>query len=344
MRKIVLILLVFGSFSFIVNGQFDSEASAESLVSKNGHNILPEKGDVGLGINAGPFLDFIGNLTKINSGGSFNSPLHMEPPEGGMAICIKYFTGSKTAIRARFRIAYSASTEKLAVIDDTDPAETLYDTRISTNTIFDVGIGIEQRKGATRLQGLYGIEGMLSVTRGLEASPNYHYKYANEFSSSNPTPTTNLWGVTGSRPVFTKNAPIYGIGGRGFIGAEYFFTPKISKYANEFSSSNPTPTTNLWDGTTAPVGTRPIFIKNAPIYGIGGRGFIGAEYFFTPKISIGGELAIALQINRTGSSKIKTETYVTSVERDVIKDKSTSGSGLMLDKEADTHLFLVVYF
>ncbi len=287
MRKIVLILLVFGSFSFIVNGQFDSEASAESLVSKNGHNILPEKGDVGLGINAGPFLDFIGNLTKINSGGSFNSPLHMEPPEGGMAICIKYFTGSKTAIRARFRIAYSASTEKLAVIDDTDPAETLYDTRISTNTIFDVGIGIEQRKGATRLQGLYGIEGMLSVTRGLEASPNYHYKYANEFSSSNPTPTTNLWGVTGSRPVFAKNAPIYGIGGRGFIGAEYFFTPKIS---------------------------------------------------------IGGELAIALQINRTGSSKIKTETYVTSVERDVTKDKSTSGSGLMLDKEADTHLFLVVYF
>jgi len=291
MRKIVLILLVFGSFSFIVNGQFNSEASAESLVSKNGHNILPEKGDVGLGINAGPFLDFIGNLTKINSGGSFNSPLHMEPPEGGMAICIKYFTGSKTAIRARFRIAYSASTEKLAVIDDTDPAETLYDTRISTNTIFDVGIGIEQRKGATRLQGLYGIEGMLSVTRGLEASPNYHYKYANEFSSSNPTPTTNLW-----------------------------------------------------DGTTAPVGTRPIFTKNAPIYGIGGRGFIGAEYFFTPKISIGGELAIALQINRTGSSKIKTETYVTSVERDVTKDKSTSGSGLMLDKEADTHLFLVVYF
>ena len=291
MRKIVLILLVFGSFSFIVNGQFDSEASAESLVSKNGHNILPEKGDVGLGINAGPFLDFIGNLTKINSGGSFNSPLHMEPPEGGMAICIKYFTGSKTAIRARFRIAYSASTEKLAVIDDTDPTETLYDTRISTNTIFDVGIGIEQRKGATRLQGLYGIEGMLSVTRGLEASPNYHYKYANEFSSSNPTPTTNLW-----------------------------------------------------DGTTAPVGTRPIFTKNAPIYGICGRGFIGAEYFFTPKISIGGELAIALQINRTGSSKIKTETYVTSVERDVTKDKSTSGSGLMLDKEADTHLFLVVYF
>ena len=77
MKKTVLILLVICSFSLIANGQFDNEASGAILVSKNGHNILPERGDVGLSIDAAPFLDFIGNLTKINSGGSFNSPLHM---------------------------------------------------------------------------------------------------------------------------------------------------------------------------------------------------------------------------------------------------------------------------
>jgi hypothetical protein len=288
MKKTVLILLVICSFSLIVNGQFDSEASAETLVSKNGHNILPERGDIGLGINAVPFLDFIGNLTKINSGGPFNSPVHIESPEGALAVFLKYFTGSKTAIRVRARVAYNATTEKLSVIDQTDPAETIYDKRIATNTVLDVGIGIEQRKGATRLQGLYGIEGCLTVTRGVETAPNYRYKYANDFSSTYPTPPTNLWGATGSRPIFNKNAPIYGIGGRGFIGAEYFFTPKIS---------------------------------------------------------IGGEIAYALQIVRTGAAKVKTESWVAgAVERDVTKDKSTSGSGLILDREADTHLYLTVYF
>lgn len=290
MKKLVLIFLAICSFSFITYGQFDTEATGEILVSKNGHNILPEKGDIGLAIDAVPFLDFIGNLTKINSGGSFNSPLHMQPPEGGIAICIKYFTGAKTAIRARGRVAYNAATEKLAVVDQTDPAETIYDTRITSDGIIDVGIGIEQRRGDTRLQGLYGIEGMLTVTRGTEVAPNYRYRYANEFSATYPTPPTNLWGAVGSRPIYQKNAPVYAIGARGFIGAEYFFTPKIS---------------------------------------------------------IGGELAAALQIGRSGSSKVKTETWdpaAGDVTKDVTKDKSTSGSMLMLDNIVDTHLFVILYF
>jgi len=288
MKKTVLFLLAICSFTFFAYGQFESEASGALLISKNGHNILPEKGDIGLAIDAAPFLNFVGNLVKINSGGTFNSPLHMQPPEGGLAICIKYFTGTKTAIRIRGRVAYNAATEKLAVPDQTDPAEIIYDTRISSNAIIDVGIGIEQRKGATRMQGIYGIEGMLTVTKGAEASPNYRYRYANEFSSTYPLPVTNLWGA---------------------------------------------------------VDTRPIFAKNAPLYAIGARGFIGAEYFFTPKISIGGELAAALQIGRSGSAKVKTESYATgSVERDVTKDKSTSGSMLMLDNVVDTHLYLVLYF
>jgi hypothetical protein len=296
MKRTVLIILAICSFYVITYGQFESEAAGEILVSKNGHNILPEKGDIGLAIDAVPFLDFIGNLTKINSGGSFNSPLHIQPPEGGIAICIKYFTGAKTAIRARGRVAYTAFTEKSPVTDQTDPLETLYDTRISSNAIIDAGVGIEMRKGDTRMQGIYGIEGTLTVTRGYETAPNYRYRYANEFSSTYPAPESNIWD-----------------------GA----------------------------GTTANVGTRPIYQKNAPQYGIGARGFIGAEYFFTPKISIGGELAAQLQIGRSGSSKVKTEYWdaaAGSVERDVTKDKSTSGSMLMLDNVVDAHLFLVLYF
>ncbi len=293
MRKTVLIFLAVCSFSLGVNGQFfdlsdSEEATGEPLISKNGHNILPEKGDIGLAIDAIPFTDFVGNLVKINSGGPFSSNLHIIPPEGGMIICLKYFTGTKTALRVKFRIAYDASTEKLPVVDDQDPAEIVYDTRISSDMNFDVGLGIEKRRGSTRIQGLYGLEGILSVTRGMEASPNYRYNYANEFSTSNPTPTTSLFGPAGSRPVYQRNAPIYGIGARGFIGLEYYFTPKIA---------------------------------------------------------IGGELAIRLQIARRGASKVKTESWINNaLEKEVTKDKTPSGSDFSLDNEIDSHLYLIVCF
>ncbi len=293
MRKLILNFLVICSFSLIANGQFfdlsdDEEAKTEPLLSKHGNNILPEKGDVGLGIDAIPFLDFAGNLVKINSGTTFSSMLHIQPPEGGMVIFLKYFTGEKTALRAKFRIAYSASTEKFAVQNDQDITETLYDTRIASNINFDVGIGLEKRKGSTRLQGLYGLEGMLSVIKGVETSPNYRYLYVNDFSASNTTPSTGLFGASG---------------------------------------------------------TRPIYYKNAPSYGIGGRAFIGAEYFFTPKIAIGGELAIRLMISRRGASKSKTEAWVNNaLEKTVTKDKTPSGSDLTLDNEVDSHVYMILFF
>ena len=298
MRKIVFYFIVICSFSLVANGQFfdlsDSEtATGEPLISKGGHNILPEKGDIGLAIDAIPFTDFIGNLVKINSGGVFNSNLHISPPEGGMIICLKYFTGNKTAVRAKFRISYNASTEKFAVIDDDDPlGDLVYDTRIASDMNFDVGIGIEKRRGRTRLQGLYGLEGILSLTKGVEATPNYRYNYANEFSSTNTSPNTSpsLFGPTSSRPIYDKTAPLYGIGGRGFIGIEYFFTPKIA---------------------------------------------------------IGGEIAVRLEIARRGSSKVKTESWnfpEDALEKSVTKDKTPSGSDLSLDNEIDSHLYLIVCF
>jgi hypothetical protein len=296
MRKTILYFFAVCSFSLAANGQFfdlsDSEVTTdEPLISKGGHNILPEKGDIGLAIDAIPFTDFIGNLVKINSGTTFSSNLHIRPPEGGMIICLKYFTGAKTAVRAKFRIAYSSNSEKLSIVDDSDPlGDLVYDTRISSDMNFDVGIGLEKRRGRTRLQGLYGLEGILTVTKGTEIAPNYRYKYANEFSTANTAPSTNLFGNATSRPIYRKGAPIYGIGGRGFVGIEYFFTPKIA---------------------------------------------------------IGGELAIGLEIARRGASKVKTESWnftTDELEKEVTKDKTPSGSDITLDNEIDSHLYFIVCF
>jgi hypothetical protein len=296
MKKTILYFFAACSFSLAANGQFfdlsdSGEATGEPLVSKGGYNILPEKGDIGLAIDAIPFTDFIGNLVKINSGAPFSSNLHIRPPEGGMIICLRYFTGAKTAVRARFRIAYSSNSEKFSTVDDSDPlGDLVYDTRITCNTNFDVGIGLEKRRGSTRLQGIYGIEGMLSVTQGGEALPNYRYKYVNEFSTANTAPSTGLFGNTTSRPIYQKTAPIYGIGGRGFVGIEYFFAPKIA---------------------------------------------------------IGGEIAVGLEVARRGASKEKTESWnftTGELEKEVIKDKTPSGSNISLDNEIDAHLYFIVCF
>jgi hypothetical protein len=76
----------------------------------------------------------------------------------------------------------------------------------STATGFNLtaGYGKEWRKGKTRLQGFYGADAMLNIS-----------------SSS-----TKL--VEGTITTTVSSGLNFGIGARGFIGAEYFIFPKIS--------------------------------------------------------------------------------------------------------------------
>jgi hypothetical protein len=76
----------------------------------------------------------------------------------------------------------------------------------NTESGFDltVGYGKEWRRGKTRLQGFYGADAMLNV-------------------NSNSTKE-----VAGAVTTTVKSGLNFGIGARGFIGAEYFIFPKIS--------------------------------------------------------------------------------------------------------------------
>jgi hypothetical protein len=105
-----------------------------------------------------------------------------------------------------------------------------------SNTTIGIGAGKEFRRGKTRLQGYYGADAMIWI-----AMSSQKYSYGNTMgataagSSFNPTSTTwNAAGVaTGtsngaSRIVSNKSGMTFGLGVRGFIGAEYFVFPKIS--------------------------------------------------------------------------------------------------------------------
>jgi len=59
-----------------------------------------------------------------------------------------------------------------------------------------------------------------------------------------------------------------------------------------------------------PIGTtRTTTNKQGSTFGIAIGGFAGVEYFFAPKMSIGGEILWTININSTGSSETTTESY-----------------------------------
>lgn len=101
----------------------------------------------------------------------------------------------------------------------------------NSNSNFDLtaGYGKEWRRGATRLQGFYGADALLQIG-------------SNSWKNVSPGNTTEY-----------KSGMSIGIGGQGFMGAEYFVLPKISigaqyNYALIVSSS-PKSKTTYTDGT-----------------------------------------------------------------------------------------------
>lgn len=247
LKKIFLFLLVGLSIN----------SSAQNLVSKKGEPYLPEKGDWGLGIDAVPFLEYAGRLLSQNGS---NSPTINTVSGFPLQISGKYFQEEKRAIRARLRIGVGASTAKNSVIDMVNTTlDTVYtqDVRKQRSSNLLLGLGKEYRRGKTRLQGFYGYEGMLSIT-----SSKTTYQYGNQFSSTFPT-------------VYSTD----------------FSTQAETGYASSIVSGR---TTQVKSGTT---------------FGLGFRGFLGAEYFIFPKVSISGELGWGFMFTNSNDGNIVTESW-----------------------------------
>lgn len=246
---------------------FAFSLQAQDLTSKKGIPILPQKGDYALGVSATPFLDFVGNATKINSSNVFSSPASfnfLEPSK--MYIYGKYFMADDMAIRGKVRIGSSSKTEvQYSTKSNSNWPDVVEDTwESSTSNVFLAG-GIEKRRGYGRLQGYYGAEVMLSVMGGQKNI----YTYGNDIESSNTNPNRYDFGpnITGSydyTEIITKS--VLGFGLNGFVGVEFFVAPKIS-LGGEFGwgiginqtngvSGGTEGTYEYWDSSTSRVRTK----------------------------------------------------------------------------------------
>ncbi len=191
MKRTILVLTL--SICIISSGFSQQDDSL--FKDKHGKIVLPQKGDMALGLCINPIFNYVGNLFN----GSGNNQLALKLLNDDQ-LFFKYFLAPDRAIRTRVGIS-------------------IYDQQYEDNTIgaivkeshieLSAVLGYEKRKGRERLQIFYGGEAGFDFS-----TVNYKYDY---LSSSYDLRITEARYNDGS-----------GFMLRGFGGVEYFVLPKVS--------------------------------------------------------------------------------------------------------------------
>lgn len=223
-------------------------------INSKGVSVVPEAKDFAIGIDASPFLRYVGNM--------FNSSNNAAPTFNGFngALYGKYFLTDKSAVRAKVNMNFSNTQQEATVRDDyrfaTNPLDVnattvdYLDTRTSN---FEVRLGYEMRRGYGRLQGFYGGEFIIGRSKYVN-----DYTYGNAMTTLNQAPSSN-WGSGYSRPLNSVSNTNLNVGLGGFAGVEYFIAPKIaiggelglSLYTNNVVKLGNTTTESFNFGTNA---------------------------------------------------------------------------------------------
>ena len=205
MKKILLITLILISY----NAQSQLNPV---LKNKRGLAILPEKGDYSIGIGADPFLNYIGTIFYNTSANNSPSPNFID----NYSFSGKYFIKENQAYRLSFLINTNSRSTEISVLDITPGAnqfaQVINKGQLNSNQ-FQLNFGKEFRKGKTRLQGFAGVDGFIRFN-----NTNEKTTYGNKLE---------LYDTGYSRVIERKNSG-FTFGIRGFVGAEYFFAPKMS--------------------------------------------------------------------------------------------------------------------
>jgi hypothetical protein len=206
-----------------------AEAGELNMFAFDAATGLPETGDIALGFNAVPVLDFGLNAINImNNTGQTASGLADYPAGTSGSTSLKYFMTETEAVRVRVAFNYDSSVENSLYtnpVEDADPDNSdpgQISDKVTTNfsSILLSG-GYEWRRGNGRIQGLAGAEGMLGVG-SLTTTTSYGWDYDDEAAD---------FGVIAdgsSRTVSERSGLGLSIGVRGFVGMEYFIADKIS--------------------------------------------------------------------------------------------------------------------
>ncbi len=276
MKKIIGVSLVL-ALSVVSFAQ-----SNEQIQNKKGVDIMPVQGEFAIGMNALPALNYIGDLFGVDDNNNALSGNKFVSYFSSNTLFGKYMLTNNTAVRGHLRIGQFNNSFQNDVFDDTknSPDSTVRDTYSSNQSIVNLGIGYEWRRGKTRLRGIYGGELMYQFRTGTTRN----YSYGNAFGAGNAAPTATTWSTgggvisespEGERIVSVNGGNFNGIGVRAFAGVEYFIAPKIC-IGTEFGwgimggfTSASSSTTEFWDPTAETTGA----VRTDEITGSKGRSF-----------------------------------------------------------------------
>lgn len=271
-------------FSILAVSLFAQEST---LKGKNGQSILPEAGDIGVGFNAVPLLNWFGNTFNNNSNNTYAGNNRFLNMFGNSVVMGRYMLTDKTAVRLHFGFNYLNVSESRYVTSDAanNPEEKVLDTRTRGNGNFNLGAGYEMRRGKGRIQGYYGADFVL----GLGIANGSTYTYGNGYSATNTIPTSTNWGanlIGNERILSTGNRTTLSATVRPFIGVEYFVAPKLSiggefgwgiSYAGSFESSE---TVESYETSTNTVLIDVNKLPASGVFSFGTDNFNGAIFMF----------------------------------------------------------------
>lgn len=209
--------------------------------------VLPKAGDIGLGIDLVPVLDYAGNLFNGTAGNSLNSfgsePVLITGPFApNLAIRGKYMYTDNMALRLSFATLGRTLNQKLYIRDDAaffqDPLSEakLIDVYKQNRTGMEIALGSEWRRGYNRIQGYAGADLIFGFERTTDT-----YEYANLITEINQTPsrTAGLFNIPPTPiavPYWTQtyvtaryhdgNNLFVGLG--AVVGVEYFISSHLS--------------------------------------------------------------------------------------------------------------------
>jgi hypothetical protein len=205
----------------------------DGMTSKKGTPILPEADDYAIGFDATNLLNYGGNFLN----GSVDNGLSSLNLMQNNTLYGKMFVDANKAYRGMVNIGFGSNTATTLETDANDAAKMVENEAKSGNFNVAVGGGIEMRRGAGRLQGVYGPMAMIS------------------FGSSSTENTYGNQATSILRETATSSGSTIGLSLGGFAGIEYFFAPKMSlgakvQWGINFSSTGAGETTSeLFDGT-----------------------------------------------------------------------------------------------
>src|SRR5690554_4394870 len=195
-----IILLSVLSFRVFAQDDYSAafEQEQEEQKTTQGSEYFPKAGDFGIGFDASPFLNYLGNAFN----GSSNNQLNL----GDNTLYFRYFLSDDAAL-----------------MENPLSQNQVEDRRIELSNNYDLKLGYQMFRGKNRLRGFFGGDLFFGYAKYSE-----EFEYGNQMTVLNPAPSTAAYsGSADQRPLTINYGAKVSLGLGAFTGAEYYLMPGV---------------------------------------------------------------------------------------------------------------------